>query len=141
MIGKKIRNLLVIKAMSSQELANRCGLAKYSIDAIIYGRSKRSDIIEQIAQALDVTVQFLSENNTSVLHYETTNLLESQNVDVDLLVQAILLSNEALKNKNLLVTKGNLLYYANIIYDHLIQNDHNYEKAKGFIEGILDKRK
>jgi transcriptional regulator with XRE-family HTH domain len=141
MIGKKIKNLLLIKDMTTQELADLCGLEKYTIEAVIYGRSKKTIIIEKIAEVLGISSKFLLEGDLSILNYETKYSIESQNVDIDLFIKAVLLSNDVLKSKHYKVTKGMLLYYSSMAYDHIMTNKQNYEKTQGFIEGILENLK
>ncbi len=62
-IGRKIKKELERQGMSISQLVRKTKLPQSSVDNIIYGRSKKRDIIAKIARSLAIPIDYLLESN------------------------------------------------------------------------------
>lgn len=77
MIGNKIREILDKKGMTQEELALKSDMSVAHVNRIINGKSKPDKTIARIAEALDVPVHALYDDNiqTTVLALENLKSL------------------------------------------------------------------
>ena len=74
-IGNKIKSLMLMKGININKLCELTKLDRYQIDNIILGRTKRITLIQIVAKALNVSLDYLCEVPENL---ENINLSESE---------------------------------------------------------------
>lgn len=129
-IGKAISNALRTKKITMPQFAGSLGLPKETIHNIVYGKSRKKELLDKIFTALDLINTL--DSKTKITNSAPETNLDSYQLAFNTVVKAA-------KEKNLSLSKMQIDYMVLIMYEFLLKNNHlSDENAGYFCQGMIE---
>jgi transcriptional regulator with XRE-family HTH domain len=117
------------KKLTTTDIAQKCGISKYTVFNILQGKSHRFDYISKIANFLDIPllypIQDIDSKNEIKLkkYFLATSIIEN-------------LTNN---NDALIITKDKLEEFIFRVYKYILINPNENKLYNAYAEGLLEK--
>ena len=128
-IIESIRLKMRQNKLSTTDLANKCGISKYTVFNILQGKSHRFDYISKIAKFLDIPLLYPNQD------IDSKNVIKLKKYFLAISIIENLINNDS----SLIITKDKLEEYIFRVYKYILINPSENKLYNAYAEGLLEK--
>ncbi len=115
--------------LSTTDIANECGISKYTVFNILQGKSHRFDYISAIAKFLEIPLLYPNQNLDSKSEIKLKEyFLATSTIEY-------IINN----NSTLIITKEKLEEFIFRVYKYILLNPNESKLYTAYAEGLLEK--
>lgn len=141
-LSEKIKYQIALKGLTITEFASRHNIVRTHIDNILYDRSKNPEIILQIAEALEIKVEYLlhvkdEKASEYIKERELEKLKSFQEFDIVLFKEIVIAITDVCENEQIDITQKKFYECLEEVYNYATKNNFSTAQLKSFAEGLL----
>ena len=143
-IGNKIRYLLKLEGLSIADLSKEINISRYAIDNVIYGKSKRIDVVHKICVRLNIELNTLLDDSETIpntnhkhSHIFSNNSFLEGNFSVELYSQIVTEMVTVISKNKSAMSKKKFIELIDKTYLYVTESPENINQLKIFIQGLL----
>ena len=118
--------------LSTTDIANKCGISKYTVFNILQGKSHRFDYISAIAKFLEIPLLYPNQN------LESKSKIKLKEYFLATSTIEYLINNNG-NNGPLIITKEKLEEFVFRVYKYILLNPNERKLYTAYAEGLLEK--